>query len=209
MSNLIDIDSLSAEDMRAILKGFASTTDEKEIRGLKPDEKKQKSKRKQKRKKNKVVTSEEQPTVRMKRKASDPQKQKKGGKQGGRRGRRNKEFDLRKHREKRSRGRGKQKNFGQRENVDVSGAPRPDLFEERFGNQNLHKKDIAIDKLLSGGNQVSSRRPKVQYIEAECTQCEEVWEVLPHLVHRQDDGKGEKGSTGVSFVCDECSGNRR
>jgi hypothetical protein len=62
-----------------------------------------------------------------------------------------------------------------------------------------HKDDVAIDKKLSGKNEITPRSP-TRLIEAECNECQYIWEVSPSLVYHDEEG--------MRFICEECQQKR-
>lgn len=73
---------------------------------------------------------------------------------------------------------------------------RPNLF---LGSafENMHRKDVSIDKKLNKTNQVSTRRPKVEKVDVECSRCGKIfttWETNLQFIG------GE-----VIAYCEKCS----
>lgn len=82
------------------------------------------------------------------------------------------------------------------EAVDLRGG-RPNRFE-RMPAFNAEKGDAKIDALLNKGRQPTERRDAVQFVEAECTRCGDIWEVPPTFIYNDDEGN--------NFICDTCRG---
>lgn len=111
--------------------------------------------------------------------------------------RRERDFDIREHRQGRRGGRGSERagtKLARVEPMDLSGR-RPNLFKER-GFDKLHKTDTKIDKLLIGNNQ-RTRREESRLITVRCVDCDKKCKVSPQVIN--DDGR---------YRCDNCVDNR-
>lgn len=56
-----------------------------------------------------------------------------------------------------------------------------------------HKRDTKTDKKLAGDYQKRKRRPRTRTVEAECSKCNDLFDVSPSLI-----------VPGIDFVCDDC-----
>ena len=79
------------------------------------------------------------------------------------------------------------------ESMNMSG-DRPNTFLD-MGFEKMHKKDVRIDKLLSGDNQVTPRG-RVSLIKVDCQICGNEYDVPPSVVYQ------EGGD--LIFTCDKC-----
>ena len=79
-------------------------------------------------------------------------------------------------------------------------AERPNLFVENNLHK-LHRKDVLIDKKLSGNNDITPRNTRSDLVTVKCNMCGNMYEVSNKLVYRSDEG--------IRFVCDKCQQNKR
>jgi len=107
-----------------------------------------------------------------------------------------KDFDLTKHRENRSRGKGSGRSStpARTEPVNTS-TVRENLFFKQGWNNTVND-DREADQRLSGNNQVSRRGLRQSIVEAECQKCGDFYEISSKLA--VNDGEGYK------FTCDRC-----
>jgi len=108
--------------------------------------------------------------------------------------RRVQEFDVHEHRKNRSKGR---KSGVQCRTESIQTGPRPNEFN-RMRERNAHKNDVKIDKKLAGNNELTERRPAIEYIEMRCKRCNRWFDVLPSECYTDRD-------EGLSYICDTCA----
>ena len=150
---------------------------------------------KQRRKKHIIIPGDEEE---IEEEPQRPQRRIAASRSSGRRtaGRTRDEFDIHAHRKMRSQGRG---NKGTQCRAESMGTGHRQNVFDKMGLRNAYKADTKIDKLLRGNNEPIERRPRVEYIEAQCCRCKQWFEnVLPSQLF----GDAELGST---FICDACS----
>jgi len=78
--------------------------------------------------------------------------------------------------------------LGERENIFIK-SPEKDMFKE----------DSLIDQKLFSGKIVEREKRKISYIDARCSQCENMYEDVPFSECYKDDN-------GYVFICEECVG---
>lgn len=200
---ILDLENLDDDDLQEVLELIHNKAHPQEVEQV---ARKKKRGRKQRRRKQQLDEFEEEDIIEQPRRArqnfSDSPRRTSGGRKKGNKRRRGRgqDFDIHEHRKRMGRGRRNKRVPAHTEGVDTH-SERPNDFV-RKGMHKLHKKDIAIDKALAGNNELTERRPEVQYIDVECTRCGNIWEVLPQQMYRDDTGQ-------INFICDDCRPDRR
>lgn len=92
----------------------------------------------------------------------------------------------------------KTKTFTRREPMNLSGN-RPNLFD-KMAESKQHKADHALDQKLNI-SPPTPRRSQMEFVEAECSGCGDLYEVNPALVYQTDEG--------LMFTCSHCTRTSR